>query len=103
MVAVTGIGGLPEPANTLDVKKSERTVPLAPKPQDAERDDVAISEDAERAAEAARLSRIAAAERERQREERLAEAKRRIEEGTYRIQEVVSVVAQRISGYIPTE
>ena len=103
MVAVTGVGGLPEPANTLDVKKNERTVPLSSKPTDTGGDGLAISEDAERAAEAVRLSRIAAAERERLREERLAEAKRRIEEGTYRVQEVVSVVAQRISGYIPTE
>ncbi|MBN2312235.1 MAG: flagellar biosynthesis anti-sigma factor FlgM [Candidatus Hydrogenedentes bacterium] len=98
MVGIQGIGSVPEPANTGQAtgsgkKQAARTATAV------RSDDVLFSEEARGAAEAARLAEIAEADAE-MRAEQVARAKQNIEQGTYKILDVVRVVAGRISKYI---
>jgi hypothetical protein len=99
MVAVKGLGGIPEPqperlaklreGKTRDVAKAERT-----------KDDVLISSEAQAAASVARTIQVAKDESEI-RADRVAAARENMERGDYRKPEVVAKVAERISKYLP--
>jgi hypothetical protein len=96
MVGIRGIFGVPGPANTeLSSTQQRKAVTPAAAGQDA----VAISQEAQEAAAAARLADTVERGSEL-RAEQVAEAKRRIEQATYRVQDVVRVVAARITKYI---
>lgn len=97
MVGITGIGpvdGVNEPV------PSNKKAPRAKLPA-GEADAVAFSSEAAQAADATRLVREAEklAQHEIQ-QKRIEEAKRNIEEGTYKVQSVVLEIAGRITGYV---
>lgn len=94
MVGVNGIVNVPEPSN---VRKAEAAVPR----KDAATankaaDGIAISREGQAAAEAVQAMRQDSLGAE-VRAERIAEAKRNLEQGTHRVQEVVKLVAARMA------
>jgi len=99
MVGIQGIGAAPDPANTKQAngsgKRESVRTSLA-----VTRDDVTITEEAREAAERARMTAAANANAEAIRAEQVARAKQSIEQGTYKIVDVVRVVAQRISRFV---
>ena len=96
MVGIQGISGIREPASAKRADDRGKTdVPRG----EVARDGVEISPEAERAAEAGRLLEQTQAQSQI-RAERIAEAKQNLEQGTYRVQEVVLRVAARVSAYI---
>lgn len=100
MVGINGIGLTPEPANgTRGPAREPRTDFSGAW---AVKDNVAISKEAQQASEAARA--LGASKTQSQyRAERVAEAKAKLEQGTYRIQEVVKLVASRVAVYVGDE
>jgi len=94
MVGVNGIVAVPEPSN---VRKAEASAPLrdavAASPA---ADGVDISPEAQAAAQAAQAARLQSPG-EDVRDERVAEAKRNLEQGAHRVQEVVKLVAARMT------
>lgn len=98
MVGITGIGAVDGSSEPLPTGKKTRERLEA---QPAGADHVAISSQAAEAADAARLVREAAerAAHELQ-QQRIEDAKRRIEEGTHQVQSVVLEIASRITGYV---
>ena len=96
MVGINGIGGLSEPVNTKQVSGPKSLAPLA---QTQQADDVEISPEALNASSRGQLvTRSETADQLRA--ERIAQAKENIEQGVYRIQEVVLQVADRIAQYV---
>lgn len=94
MVGINGIGGVPEPTNT----GPNRKLP-APPPEVAPSDDVEISQEAVSASSRGQL--ITRSEDTSQlRVERIAQAKENLEQGVYRVQEVVLQLADRIAQYV---
>lgn len=98
MVGVQSIGGLPEPANPERVtERPQRGDTAEAAPHDA----VSISPEARRAATVARvLTQSPVADEVRA--ERVAEVRKSIEQGAYRLQEVVLMLAARLSPYVDT-
>ncbi len=96
MVGIHGISGIRQPVETKRADDRDKQVET----QDmALRDGVEISQEAQRAAEAERL--LGQVEKTNEvRAERIAQAKENLEQGTYKVQEVVLQVAARISGYV---
>ena len=99
MVAIQGIGGVPEPkperpAKVRDVK--EREVATSGQVTDG----LVVSSEAQAAAKLAQLIKTASEESE-VRAERVDAARQSIERGEYRNPEVVATVAERISKYLP--
>jgi len=99
MVAIQGIGGVPEPkperpAKVRDVK--EREVATSGQVTDG----LVVSSEAQAAAKLAQLIKTASEESE-VRAERVDAARQSIERGEYRNPEVVAKVAERISKYLP--
>ena len=94
MVGVNGIVNVPEPSN---VRKAE-----APAPRNGgvaanvAADGFDISREAKAAAEAVQAMRLDAPGAE-VRAERVAQAKRNLQQGAHRVQEVVKLVAARMS------
>ena len=98
MGGINGIGGPPEPVNLNTA--SGRSRRLENRPKSASSDDtVRVS------SEGANLARLAgvASEVDAQRAERIAQARENLQNGTYKVQEVLEVVASRISRYIGDE
>lgn len=98
MGGIIGIGAVDGTNEPVPTNKKGRDRAHVPK---AEADAVAISSEAAQAADATRLVREAekVAEHELQLK-RIEEAKRSIEEGTYKVQSVVLEIASRITGYV---
>ncbi len=99
MVAIQGIGGVPEPkperpAKVRDVKQQDVATTGQVK------DGLVISSEAQAAAKLAQLIKIADQEPEI-RADRVDVARERIERGEYKNPEVVAKVAERISKYLP--
>ena len=95
MVGMQGIVGIPEAANAQRTEvRGSKAVSLTSSSRDA----VDISPAAREAAGANGLAE--AVKNSGMRAERVAEAKQRIEEGAHRIQDVVQVVASRITPYV---
>ena len=94
MVGVNGIPGVPEPST---VRKAEATAPVRQAPVAAQAaDGVEISLEAQATARAAQAARLQSPGDD-VRAERVAEAKRNLEQGTHRVQEVVKLVAARMA------
>ena len=97
MVGIQGLGGIPEPANNRQAQGKDRpSTPVTPASSD---DDVSISTEAAKASAAGDIVRRSE-ESTDIRAERIEQAKQNIEEGTYRVQEVVLQVASRIAHYV---
>jgi len=97
MVGIYGINGLPEPAtNTPESTRGKRSQARADVALSTGQDQVSLSPEAQQASTAVRLAEAAKAQSEEIRSERVAEARERLEQGTYRIQEVVLAVAARV-------
>ncbi len=94
MVSIQGIGGIPEPANSRQTHGRNRTSSATPPAKAG--DDVQISSAASQAAQAVAQT----SGQSEVREERIAQARENIEQGVYRIQEVVLQVAGRISKFV---
>ena len=97
MVAIKGISGVPEPApkrpaSARDKKSEAKGV--------AARDGVEISPEAQEASGTARIVQ-AAKTQDAVRTERVAAAKESIERGDYKRPDIVAVVAERLSKYLP--
>ena len=97
MVSIQGIGGIPEPGNSKPTQKRGGHDDV--KTSRVTDDGVEISAQATQAAKAAQVVAQTNATSEI-REERIAQAKENIEQGAYKLQEVVLAVASRISKYI---
>lgn len=97
-MVINGIGGLNGPSEPVPADRKARDRSQSPA---STSDAVSISAEAAQAADASRLTREAdkTAENEYQ-QRRIEEAKRNIEEGTYRLQSVVLEIAGRITGYV---
>lgn len=63
-------------------------------------DGVEISAEAQQASQATRLANQASAQQQAIRQARIEEARRKIEEGTYKVQSVVQFVAARLTKYV---
>lgn len=97
MVAIQGIGGIPEP-------KPERPAKVRDAKDQSVRssqaqDGVLISSEAQAAAQLANLTRIAA--KDDVRTEKVEAARERIARGDYKRPEIVAQVAEKISKYLP--
>lgn len=97
MVGIFGIGGIPEPANPRRVEGFNQNAGTA---RSVTRDEVLISAEAQDAAAINRLVQEANKKAEEIRAERVAQVKKSLEQGTYKVQEVVLQVAARVSRYI---
>jgi anti-sigma28 factor (negative regulator of flagellin synthesis) len=96
MVNIVNLNGVPEPNNNKPVQSKERTAP-APEAASTDSDAIAISPEASQAAETVELAHAADSEL---RQEKIEQAKENIEQGTYKVQEVVIQVAARLSQYV---
>jgi len=97
MVAIHGIGGIPEPTPERPAKVREgRERPAASQAQD----DVVISSEAQAAAKIAQLVQDTQ-DASDVRAERVEAAKENIRRGNYKDPEVVAKVAEKISKYLP--
>ncbi|MCP4644864.1 MAG: flagellar biosynthesis anti-sigma factor FlgM [bacterium] len=101
MVGIQGIGYTPEPANS---KQANGSAPKDSAPSSLEigQDGVVFSEEAKEAATVARLVEKYEMRTEIRAEE-VARAKENVEQGTYKLVEVVEVVASRIARYLSAE
>lgn len=96
MAGIQGIGGFPLPPNTSlnGVRGNGAERPVSPA-----RDGVAISGEAQLASHLAQLVERTQQSQE-MREERVEQARANLEQGLYKMNEMVRVVASRISAYI---
>ena len=97
MIGMQGVTGVGEPANAR--RAEERAPRPAAQAAATTDDDVQISPEAHRAVEVRRLLELTGAQSEI-RAERVAEARQNLEQGTYRLQEVVLQAAARISASV---
>lgn len=93
MGGISGVGGVggPAPERPADARNREREQVENARP----RDGVAISADAERAAEAARVAQASRGQEEI-RQERVDQARESLERGEFRDETVLRQVAQRL-------
>ncbi len=98
MVGIHGIGEIPEPANTRQVQGRSKSPDSAPASA-TDGDGVQISQEAVEASQAADLV-ARTMDRSGLRHERVEQAKQNIEQGTYRVQEVVLQVAARLAQFV---
>jgi anti-sigma28 factor (negative regulator of flagellin synthesis) len=98
MGGIQGIGGPLEPVNPNNANGRSRRPENRPAAKAAD-DTVHVSPEA---ADLAKLSSIAS-EVDTHRAERIAQAQENLQNGTYKVQEVLEVVASRISRYIENE
>ena len=96
MVGIQGIAGVPEPVGGNRVQGRSK----APAPSTGpEPDGLQISPQAAKAAAAA--TQVASTDSQSEiRQERVTEARQRLEEGTHRLQEVILDVASRLSKFV---
>lgn len=96
MIGIQGIGGVPEPTGPKQTpgrpKEPEKTAPSAG-------DDVLISDAAEKAASADVILQQSG-EMSDVRQERIDQARQSIEDGTYKVQDVVRQVAARLTKFV---
>ncbi len=94
MTGIQGIAGVPEPVGGNRVEGRSR----APAPSTGpEKDGLEISPQAAKAA----ATRVAPADGQSEvRQERVAQARQQLEEGTHRLQEVILDVAARLSKFV---
>ena len=97
MVGIQGIAGVPEPVGGARVQGRSKTPAPSTGPST---DGLDISPQAAQAATAAATRAAATDGQSEVREERVAEARQRLEEGTHRLQEVVLDVASRLSKFV---
>ncbi|MFA6240567.1 MAG: flagellar biosynthesis anti-sigma factor FlgM [Candidatus Hydrogenedentales bacterium] len=97
MAGILGITGIPEPANI--IQPNGRGVRGTTESATKATDELSISPEAEKAAVAARLLGNSA-EDDEVRAELIERARKSIEEGTYRVQQVVMIVAARVSKFL---
>jgi len=101
MVGIYGITGIPEPATTTpEPARGKRPAVRADEASSVEQDQIVLSPEAHQASAAARFVEAAKARSEEIRAERITEARKQLEEGAYRIQEVVLAVAARVSQFL---
>jgi len=98
MVGIESMGITPVRANNTE-QASSRTQRVANATASAS-DGVLFSSEAEQASEVIHLTEMASERHEELRQERIAEAQQRIEEGTYKVQAVVQFVAARLTKYV---
>ncbi len=98
MGGIQGIGGLPEPVNLNTANSRSRRPENRPAATTSD-DTVRVSPEASNLAKLASV----ASEVDEQRAERIAQARENLQNGTYKIQAVLEVVASRISKYLPEE
>ena len=97
MVGVNGIVSVPEPSN---VRKTEASAPRTDgAAARGAADGVKISREAHVAAEAVQAARVDSAGAQI-RAERVEQAKRNLEQGAHRVQEVVKLVAARMANQL---
>ncbi|MBX7258564.1 MAG: flagellar biosynthesis anti-sigma factor FlgM [Candidatus Hydrogenedentes bacterium] len=97
MAGILGITANPEPANV--IQPSGRGVQGTPGKTTQVSDELSVSPEAEKAATAARL--LADSNKESEiRAELIEKARKNIEEGTHRVQQVVLIVASRVSKFL---
>ncbi|PCJ51269.1 MAG: hypothetical protein COA73_17915 [Candidatus Hydrogenedentota bacterium] len=97
MIGIQGIGGVPEPAGPKQTQSRDKTPPDVA--TTAAGDGVSISPEASQAATAGDIVRQSSQQSEI-RQAKVDQAKQNLEEGTYKVQEVVLQVAARLSQYI---
>ncbi len=97
MVGIQGVNGAPEPVGPKQVSSDRNRAPQTPAAPS--QDGVEISAQASRAA-AVQNAVQAASNQSEIREELVAEAKDRIEQGAHRLQEVVLQVAARVAQFV---
>lgn len=96
MVTVLGIGGPPDPLVPRGVGSRDHKQQRA---SEAPHDAIAVSAEALEAAESARLAQLAQSKSEI-RDARVEEAKEKIREGTYKVADVVTEVAARLTRFL---
>jgi anti-sigma28 factor (negative regulator of flagellin synthesis) len=97
MVNIVSLTGVPEPNSNKPVQNKERTAPAPEEASSTSSDAILISPEASQAAE--NIDKVKAQGSEI-RQERIEAAKENIEQGTYKVQEVVVQVAARLSQYV---
>lgn len=98
MVAINGVGGIPDPVPERPSSVRDRREKEAAKSE--RKDDLVISSEAQAAVDLARAVQAARTQAE-VRAEKVAAAKEHLERGDYRKPEVVAKVAERVSKYLP--
>jgi anti-sigma28 factor (negative regulator of flagellin synthesis) len=96
MITIQGIGGVPEPAGPKQTQNRDKTPPADVSTAE---DGVSISSEASQAATAGDIVRQSGQQNE-VRQAKIEQAKQNLEEGTYKVQEVVLQVAARLSQYL---
>ena len=96
MVNLVQLGGVPEPGGNKPVQNRERTAPSTEETSTSS-DALAISPEASQAAETIDFTNVQTSE---VRLEKVEQAKENIEQGTYKVQEVVVQVAARLTQYV---
>ncbi len=94
MITIAGVGGIPEEGIPRHTARRDRGVSML-EPKDA----VELSATARKVAQTLQAAAESAAEDIRQ--DRVEQARQKIAEGSYRIQEIVAQVAARISRFSP--
>jgi anti-sigma28 factor (negative regulator of flagellin synthesis) len=97
MAGIQGIVGLTPPVGNGPVGEQRPNRRDEVRKDSGQQDRVSISSEAKDAAEAARLAATAS---EEIRTKAVEEARRNIEQGTYKLQSMVQIVAARISPYL---
>ena len=95
MVGIQGIGGTPDPANAKQVSDRAKAQAAAAPPA---KDGIEISSEAQQASQVARFKELSPGDVIR--EDRVAQAKQNLEQGIYRVQEVLLQVANRLAAYV---
>ena len=97
MVGIQRIGGVAEPANSKQAGAKEKVGAAKNKTVNAD-DGLTISREAQEAASAAQIA--AADTRSEIHADKIAQAKKNLEQNTYKVQEIVEHVAARIAGFL---
>ncbi len=93
MVGIQGIGGTSGPVNAKQVASRAKAQAAAAPPKDG----IEISGEAQQASLVARFKELSQSDAIRQ--DRVAQAKQNLEQGVYRVQEVVLQVANRLAEF----
>ncbi len=102
MVGIYGITGIPEQPATSSSEpvRGKRPQILSGESAQNGTDRITFSPEAQEASAAAKFVEAAKERSEEIRAERIEQARKQLEEGTYRLQQVVLVVASRVSSYL---
>ena len=95
MVGIQGIGGTSGPANAKQVSDRAKVHAAATPPA---KDGIEISGEAQQASQVARFKELSPGDAIR--EDRVAQAKQNLEQGIYRVQEVLLQVASRLAALL---